>query len=85
MGEHLSLILVHTPTQVGSPPFPAWTMPAIAPLMPCLYEALEGLHGSAVMLPNGTMFARLYEQQGRRARRSRVIGVGRSGVLVAGR
>lgn len=32
--------------------------------MPCIFDAFEGLHGSAVMLPNGCIFARLYDQHG---------------------
>lgn len=33
-------------------------------IMPCIFAAFEGLHGSAVMLPNGCIFARLYDQHG---------------------
>lgn len=64
LGEHLSLILVHSHPG-GLAAFSGVDDASDRALMPCLYEALEGLHGSAVMLPNGTMFARLYEQQGR--------------------
>lgn len=34
-------------------------------IMPCIFAAFEGLHGSAVMLPNGCIFARLYDQNGK--------------------
>lgn len=33
-------------------------------IMSCIFAAFEGLHGSAVMLPNGCIFARLYDQHG---------------------
>lgn len=33
-------------------------------IIPCIFAAFEGLHGSAVMLPNGGIFARLYDRHG---------------------
>lgn len=63
-GERLSLILAHSHPG-GLAAFSGLDDASDRALMPCLYEALDGLHGSAVMLPNGSMFARLYEPQGR--------------------
>lgn len=62
-GEQLSIVLTHSHPG-GFAAFSALDDASDNAVMPCIAEALQGLHGSAVMLPNGTMFARLYEPNG---------------------
>lgn len=61
--EQLSLLLVHSHPG-GFAAFSELDDSSDEALMPCLFEALDGVHGSAVMLPNGAMLARLYEPCG---------------------
>lgn len=58
-GEQLSLVLAHSHPG-GFTAFSALDDASDRALMPCIFEALDGMHGSAVMLPSGSMFARLY-------------------------
>jgi molybdopterin/thiamine biosynthesis adenylyltransferase len=61
--EDLAIILVHShPT--GYPNFSDSDDASDQSVMPCLFEALGEIHGSAVMLPGGVMFARLYGKDG---------------------
>ncbi len=59
----LAIILVHShPTGYAS--FSDSDDISDQSVMPCLFEALGDIHGSAVMLPCGEMFARLYDRNG---------------------
>lgn len=61
--EGLAIILVHShPTGYAS--FSQSDDVSDSQVMPCIFEASGNLHGSAVMLPDGTMFARVYNKQG---------------------
>ena len=61
--ESLVVILVHShPT--GYANFSDSDDASDRAVMPCIFEAIGGMHGSAVMLPNGSMFARLYGKDG---------------------
>lgn len=61
--EQLSLILIHShPT--GYPNFSATDDASDRAVMACIFEAGGGIPGSAVMLPNGFIVARLYEKDG---------------------
>lgn len=61
--EQLAIILLHShPT--GFPEFSETDDTSDRKTIPCLFEAVGDLHGSAVMLPNGVMFARFFDQQG---------------------
>lgn len=60
--EGLAIILVHShPT--GYANFSESDDASDREIMPCIFEAAGDLHGSAVMLPNGAMFARLYDKK----------------------
>jgi len=58
----LSIILVHShPT--GYPHFSAVDDRSDRQIVPSIFEACGHLHGSAVMLPSGVMFGRVYTQE----------------------
>jgi hypothetical protein len=60
--DGLTIVLLHShPT--GFPKFSPTDNDSDAAVMPCIFEALGDLHGSAVMLPDGRIFARLYDQR----------------------
>jgi len=61
--EGLTLILVHSHPS-GYPDFSTTDDDSDKAIMPCIFEALGDIHGSAVMLPDGSMFARIYHQPG---------------------
>ncbi len=63
--EQLSLVLLHSHPS-GFASFSHTDDASDAQVMPCLFEAVDTLHGSAVMLPDGSVFARLYDQHGAR-------------------
>lgn len=57
--ESLRLVLIHSHPG-GYPNFSAVDDVSDKEIMPSILEALSGPHGSAVMLPNGFVFARFY-------------------------
>lgn len=60
--DGLAIILVHShPT--GYANFSESDDASDCEVIPCIFEACGDLHGSAVMLANGTMFARLYDKK----------------------
>jgi hypothetical protein len=61
--EQLSIVLLHSHPS-GFAAFSHTDDVSDYDAMPCLFEALGDMHGSAVMLPNGVMFARLYDRHG---------------------
>lgn len=62
--EQLSLILLHShPTNYSD--FSVTDDESDLAIMPCLFEAINIAHGTAVMLPNGFIFSRLYETENR--------------------
>ena len=61
-GQH-SLVLLHSHPN-GFPSFSHTDDDSDRDVIPSIFEAFGDLHGSAVMLPNGRVFARLYEPSG---------------------
>ncbi|MBE7566645.1 ThiF family adenylyltransferase [Acidithiobacillus sp. HP-11] len=61
--EGLALILVHSHPS-GYPEFSTTDDDSDQVIMPCIFEALGDMHGSAVMLPDGSMIARVYHRSG---------------------
>jgi hypothetical protein len=61
--EQLSLFLVHSHPG-GYPEFSALDDQSDRDVLPCLFAAVGRQHGTAVMLPNGFIFARVYGQEG---------------------
>lgn len=61
--EQLSIILLHSHPN-GYQAFSGTDDASDREVIPCIFEAVSDLHGSAVMLPNGVMFARLYNRDG---------------------
>ncbi|WP_447737535.1 ThiF family adenylyltransferase [Rhodanobacter soli] len=61
--EQLSLILVHS-HPYGFPDFSDTDDASDQEVMPCIFEAVGDLHGSAIMLPSGVLLARLYDPHG---------------------
>ena len=61
--EQLSLVLIHSHPS-GYPDFSTTDDDSDQAIMPCIFEALGDMHGSAVMLPDGSMFARIYHHTG---------------------
>lgn len=61
--EPLSIFLVHSHPS-GFAAFSDVDDASDKSVIPCLFEALDSVHGSAVMLPNGSMFARVYDRHG---------------------
>ena len=61
--DQLSIVLLHShPT--GFPAFSHTDDDSDHDVMSCIFEAFGELHGSAVMLPTGCIFARLYDRHG---------------------
>lgn len=61
--EGLSILLLHSHPN-GFAAFSHTDDDSDRDVMPCLFEALGDSHGSAVMLPTGCIFARLYDRHG---------------------
>jgi ThiF family/Prokaryotic homologs of the JAB domain len=61
--EQLSLFLVHSHPG-GYPDFSAVDDQSDRDVLPCVFAAVGRQHGTAVMLPNGFIFARVYGQEG---------------------
>lgn len=61
--EGLALILVHSHPS-AYPDFSTTDDDSDRSVIPCIFEALGDAHGSAVMLPDGSMIARLYDKSG---------------------
>jgi hypothetical protein len=61
--ERLSIVLLHSHPN-GFAAFSHTDDTSDHDVMPCLFEAVDHIHGSAVMLPNGVMLARLYDRHG---------------------
>jgi hypothetical protein len=60
--RQLSVVLVHSHPS-GYPTFSDLDDRSDREIMPCIFEACGQLHGTAVMLPTGVMFGRIYTQQ----------------------
>lgn len=60
--RQLSLVLVHSHPS-GYPTFSDLDDRSDQEIMPCIFEACGQLHGTAVMLPTGVVFGRIYTQQ----------------------
>ncbi|MGG1945946.1 ThiF family adenylyltransferase [Trinickia sp. NRRL B-1857] len=60
--RQLSVVLVHSHPS-GYPAFSDIDDRSDREVMPCIFEACGQLHGTAVMLPTGAMFGRVYTQQ----------------------
>lgn len=61
--EQLSLFLLHSHPG-GYPEFSAVDDQSDRDVLPCIFAAVGQQHGTAVMLPNGFIFARVYGQDG---------------------
>ena len=62
--ERLAIILVHShPTSYAD--FSDVDDASDAAVLPCIFEAHGDMHGSAVMLPSGAVFGRVYDRGGR--------------------
>jgi len=62
--ERLAIILLHShPT--GYADFSDTDDASDAAVVPCIFEAHGNMHGSAVMLPSGAIFGRMYDSGGR--------------------
>jgi hypothetical protein len=61
--DQLSIILLHSHPN-GYPAFSGTDDASDLGVIPCIFEAVGELHGSAVMLPGGAIFARLYDRAG---------------------
>lgn len=61
--ESLSLVLLHSHPN-GYPDFSLTDDDSDKGVVPCIFQAFGDLHGSAVMLPEGKIFARVYTDQG---------------------
>ncbi|KWW34112.1 ThiF family adenylyltransferase [Cupriavidus metallidurans] len=62
-GDELALFLVHSHPS-GYPNFSPLDDDSDAQIMPSIFEAYGARHGTAVMLPDGRMLARLYSTEG---------------------
>ncbi|MBO7832529.1 ThiF family adenylyltransferase [Burkholderia pseudomallei] len=60
--RQLSVVLVHSHPS-GYPAFSDIDDRSDREVIPCIFEACGQLHGTAVMLPTGVMFGRVYTQQ----------------------
>jgi hypothetical protein len=61
--DRLGIILLHSHPS-GYPAFSHMDNESDRVVMPCVFDAFEGLHGTAVMLPSGCIFGRLYNKEG---------------------
>lgn len=61
--EQLSIILLHSHPN-GYAAFSGTDDESDRAVIPCIFEAVGDVHGSAVMLPGGAIFARLYDRAG---------------------
>lgn len=61
--EGLALILVHSHPS-GYPDFSTTDDDSDQAIMPCIFEAIGDIHGSAVMFPDGSMISRIYFRSG---------------------
>lgn len=57
--QNLSLVLIHSHPG-GYPKFSDIDDRSDHEIMPCIFEACGDIHGTAVMLPNGVIFGRVY-------------------------
>lgn len=57
--DHLSIVLVHSHPG-GYPQFSDVDDRSDEEIIPCIFEACGEIHGTAVMLPNGVIFGRIY-------------------------
>lgn len=57
--DHLSIVLVHSHPG-GYPQFSDVDDRSDEEIIPCIFEACGDIHGTAVMLPNGVIFGRIY-------------------------
>lgn len=55
------IVLLHSHPN-GYPAFSDADEESDREVMPCVFDAFEGLHGTAVMLPSGAIFARIYDK-----------------------
>lgn len=55
------IVLLHSHPS-GYPAFSRADDDSDREVMPCIFDAFDGLHGSAVMLPTGCIFGRLYDK-----------------------
>ena len=61
--ENLGIVLLHSHPN-GYPAFSHTDDESDREVMPCIFAAFEAWHGSAVMLPTGAVFGRLYDRHG---------------------
>jgi hypothetical protein len=61
-GRH-GIVLLHSHPS-GFPAFSHTDDKSDREVIPCIFDAFDGLHGTAVMLPTGCIFGRLYDKQG---------------------
>ncbi len=57
------IVLLHSHPS-GFPAFSHTDDKSDREVIPCIFDAFDGLHGTAVMLPTGCIFGRLYDKQG---------------------
>lgn len=57
--DHLSIVLIHSHPG-GYPQFSDVDDRSDEEIIPCIFEACGDIHGTAVMLPNGVVFGRIY-------------------------
>jgi len=62
--ESLAIILLHSHPN-GYSDFSDTDDTSDAAVIPCIFEAHGDIHGSAVMLPSGVIFGRIYDSRGR--------------------
>lgn len=62
--ENLGIVLLHSHPN-GFSAFSNTDDESDREVMPCIFAALDAWHGSAVMLPNGVIFGRIYDQHGK--------------------
>lgn len=62
--EKLGIVLLHSHPN-GYPAFSDTDDESDRKVMPCIFAAVDAGHGSAVMLPTGTIFGRIYNQDGK--------------------
>ncbi|MBA2960706.1 MULTISPECIES: ThiF family adenylyltransferase [Ramlibacter] len=61
--ENLGIVLLHSHPN-GFPAFSTTDDESDREVMPCIFAAIDARHGSAVMLPTGLIFGRIYDRDG---------------------
>lgn len=61
--ENLGIVLLHSHPN-GFPAFSHTDDESDREIMPCIFAAFDAWHGSAVMLPTGAIFGRIYDRHG---------------------